>query len=93
MRKDIWKRNGSEGEKEAYNASLAELKAIMVQWSEDKRIEQFFREVDLDAARLDEPQQIQIMRRLQLARQFLSENNAFEKLLKWKTPNELLRER
>lgn len=29
-------------EKEAYNASLAELKAIMVQWAEDKRIEQFF---------------------------------------------------
>lgn len=29
-------------EKEAYNASLAELKSIMVQWAEDKRIEQFF---------------------------------------------------
>ncbi|WP_373694519.1 hypothetical protein [Edwardsiella tarda] len=28
-------------EEEAYNASLAELKAIMVQWAEDKRIEQF----------------------------------------------------
>ncbi|MBZ3672299.1 hypothetical protein JT305_05030 [Salmonella enterica subsp. enterica serovar Senftenberg] len=29
-------------EKEAYNASLAELEVIMVQWAEDKRIEQFF---------------------------------------------------
>lgn len=30
-------------EKEAYSASLAELKAIMEQWAEDKRVEQFFR--------------------------------------------------
>ncbi len=39
-------------EKEACNASLAELKAIMVQWAENKRIEQFLHEAATDAALL-----------------------------------------
>ncbi|EPB2248833.1 hypothetical protein ACRC59_002227 [Citrobacter youngae] len=75
-------------EQEAYNASLTELKAIMVQWAEDKRIEQFFREAELYAAGLEEQQKIQMVERLQLARQFLSEDTAVERLLKWNTPKE-----
>ncbi|EAX0891289.1 hypothetical protein XU44_08265 [Salmonella enterica] len=75
-------------EKEAYNASLAELKAIMVQWTEDKRIEQFFHEAELRATMLDEQQKVLIMERLQLARQFLLADSAVERLLKWKTPRE-----
>ncbi|MGJ3289659.1 hypothetical protein ACH31I_23440, partial [Klebsiella michiganensis] len=77
-------------EEEAYNASRAELKSIMVQWAEDKRLEQFFREAEQDAASLDELQKIQVMERLQLARQFLSGDTAVERLLKWKTPHERL---
>lgn len=83
----------SRREKEAYNASLTELKSIMVQWAEDKRIEQFLYEAEKDVASLDEQQKAQIMERLQLARQFLSEHRAVERLLKWKTPMELLRAR
>lgn len=79
-------------EREAYNASLAELKSIMAQWAEDKRIEQFFYEVEQDEVGLDEQQKIQIMGRLQLARKFLLEHRAVERLLKWKTPMELLKE-
>lgn len=79
-------------EKEAYNASLAELKAIMVQWAEDKRIEQFFREVELDVAILDGQKKALVMERLQLARQLLSVDTAVERLLKWKTPQERLSE-
>ncbi|EIG1054369.1 hypothetical protein LF590_003002 [Salmonella enterica subsp. enterica serovar Napoli] len=77
-------------EEEAYNASRAELKSIMVQWAEDKRLEQFFREAEQDAASLDEQQKVQVMERLQLARQFLSGDMAVERLLKWKTPQERL---
>lgn len=77
-------------EEEAYNASRTELKSIMAQWAEDKRMEQFFCEAELDAADLDEQQKVQIMERLQLARQFLSEDTAVERLLKWKTPQERL---
>ncbi|EDU5629779.1 hypothetical protein CWY12_001411 [Salmonella enterica subsp. enterica serovar Havana] len=77
-------------EKEAYNASLAELKAIMVQWAEDKRVEQFFREAESDASLLGEKQKEQVMERLRLARQLLSVNTAVERLTKWKTPEELL---
>ncbi|EFV4427923.1 hypothetical protein H3N75_002980 [Salmonella enterica] len=77
-------------EEEAFKASIIELKAIMTQWIEDKRMEQFFREAELDAAGLDEQQKVQIMERLQLARQFLSEDTAVERLLKWKTPQERL---
>ncbi|AKW17323.1 hypothetical protein SEESL791_019905 [Salmonella enterica subsp. enterica serovar Sloterdijk str. ATCC 15791] len=75
-------------EKEAYNASLAELKAIMVQWAEDKRIEQFFREAELGTVMLDEKQKTLIMERLHLARRFLSMDSAVERLLKWKAPHE-----
>ncbi|EAB5739957.1 hypothetical protein D5O23_16990 [Salmonella enterica subsp. enterica] len=79
-------------EKEAYNASLAELKAIMVQWAEDKRIEQFFHEAERDVAMLDGQKKALIMERLQLARQLLSVDAAVELLLKWKTPQERLSE-
>ncbi|PEH70857.1 hypothetical protein [Edwardsiella tarda] len=75
-------------EKEAYNASLAELKAIMLQWAEDKRIEQFFREAELGTVMLDEKQKTLIMERLHLARRFLSMDSAVERLLKWKAPHE-----
>ncbi|ENT2913107.1 hypothetical protein ACFEQ5_000401 [Salmonella enterica] len=77
-------------EKEAYNASLAELKAIMVQWAEDKRIEQFFREAESDVSMLEEKQKGQATERLSLARQFLSVDTAIERLLKWQTPQEIL---
>nr|EEE1920046.1 hypothetical protein [Salmonella enterica subsp. diarizonae] len=77
-------------EKEAYNASLAELKAIMLLWAEDKRIEQFFREAELDVAMLDGQKKALVMERLQLARQLLSVDTAVERLLKWETPQERL---
>lgn len=77
-------------EKEAYSASRTELKSIMAQWTEDKQLEQFFHEAELDAAMLDEQQKIQVMERLQLARQFMSEDTAVERLLKWETPKEKL---
>lgn len=77
-------------EKEAYNASLAELKGIMSQWAEDKHIEQFFREVELDVAMLDGQKKELVMERLQLARQLLSVDTAVERLLKWETPQERL---
>ncbi|EAN1748881.1 hypothetical protein NFU85_003194 [Salmonella enterica] len=77
-------------EEEAYNASRTELKSIMVQWAEDKRMEQFFHEAELDAASLDVQQKARVMERLQLARQFLSEDTAVERLLKWETPHERL---
>jgi len=80
-------------EKEAYNASLEELKTIMVQWAEDKRIEQFFREAELDVAMLDGQKKALVMERLQLARQLLSVDTAVERLLKWETPEERAKKR
>ncbi|EGE4743832.1 hypothetical protein RMP99_002403 [Salmonella enterica] len=80
----------SRREKEAYNASLTELKSIMVQWAEDKRIEQFFYEAEFDVSKLGEQQRVQIMERIQLARQLLSGTTAVERLLRWKTPQEQL---
>ena len=65
-------------EKDAYNASLAELKAIMVQWAEDKRIEQFFREAESDVSLIEGKHNGQVMERLQLARQLLSVDTAVE---------------
>lgn len=79
-----------EQEEQAYNASRTELKSIMAQWTEDKRLEQFFHQAESDALTLDEQQKVQVMERLQLARQFLSEDTAVERLLKWKTPKERL---
>lgn len=77
-------------DEEAYNASRTELKSIMAQWAEDKRMEQFFCEAELDAELLDEQKKAQVKIRLQLARQLLSEDTAVERLLNWKTPQALL---
>lgn len=77
-------------ENEAYNASVAELKAIMAQWAEDKSIEQFFHEAESDASLLEEKQKGPVMERLQLARQLLSVDTAVERLLRWVTPQEWL---
>ncbi|MFB1943888.1 hypothetical protein [Salmonella enterica] len=77
-------------EEEAHKARITELKAIMAQWAEDKRMEQFFREAELDAAGLDEQQKVRVMERLHLAQQLLSEDTAVERLLKWQTPLERL---
>lgn len=77
-------------EDEAYKASLRELKTIMAQWSEDKKLEHFFHEAERDAAMLDTLEREVLIKRLQLARQFLSVESAVERLLKWKTPEELL---
>ena len=79
-----------ELEAEAYSASRTELKSIMVQWTEDKQLEHFFHEVESDAVTFNEQQKVQVIERLQLARQFLSEDTAVERLLKWKTPKERL---
>ncbi|MCX9024281.1 hypothetical protein [Citrobacter portucalensis] len=79
-------------EEEAYSASRTELKSIMAQWAEDKWLGQFFCEAEKDAASLDEQQKVQVMKRLQLARQFLSGDTAVKRLLKWKTPQERLGE-
>ncbi|UAN63374.1 hypothetical protein [Serratia sp. JSRIV006] len=79
-----------EQEEQAYSASRTELKSIMAQWTEDKRLEQFFHQAESDALTLDEQQKVEVMERLQLARQFLSEDTAVERLLKWKTPKERL---
>ncbi|MFJ5315717.1 hypothetical protein [Pectobacterium versatile] len=77
-------------EEDACNASRTELKSIMVRWAEDKQMEQFLREAESDAAMLDEQQKAQVMERLQLARQLLSEDSVVECLLKWRTPAERL---
>ncbi|EAA7393374.1 hypothetical protein GKU25_07430 [Salmonella enterica] len=77
-------------EKDAYDASLTELKVIMTQWAEDKRIEQFFHEAESDASLLEGKQKGQVMERLQLARQLLSVDTAVERLLRWVTPQERL---
>lgn len=62
MRKDIGKgRERIRRENEAYNASVAELKAIMAQWAEDKSIEQFFHEAESDSSLLEEKQKGPVM--------------------------------
>ncbi|MGG8098666.1 hypothetical protein PGO14_24240, partial [Klebsiella aerogenes] len=70
-----------------------ELKAIMAQWAEDKRIEQFFREAESDVYLVEGKHKGQVMERLQLARQLLSVDTAVERLLKWTTPQERLNKR
>lgn len=79
-----------EEKEKARSASLAELKSIMAQWAEDKRLEQFFHEAEKETEMLDEQQKMLVTERLQLARQFLSQDRAIERLLKWKTPDERL---
>lgn len=72
----------------AHKASITELKAIMVPWAEDKRMEQCFREAEPDVAMLDGQKKALVMERLQLARQLVSVDTAVERSLEWDTPQE-----
>ncbi len=75
---------------EAHKKSLIELQSIMAQWIEDKRIEQFFQDVECGIADLDNEQKEKIKARIKLAKQFLFGNKATDRLISWKTPTEIL---
>ncbi|HDL7358826.1 TPA: hypothetical protein PXN21_002157 [Yersinia enterocolitica] len=77
---------------EAHKKSQSELQSIMIQWIEDKRIEQFFQEAEFDALNLSNEQKELVQERIKLARQFLSGDSAIQRLINWKTPQERLPE-
>lgn len=76
---------------EAAKQSKEELFSIMAQWTEDKRVEQFFEEAEKDALKMSDRDQMSVLERLSLTQQFLSGTSAIERLIKWQTPEERLK--
>lgn len=76
---------------EARKASVNELQTIMAKWTEDMRIEQFFREAERDIENYDPVLQEKLRERLNAAREFLQGETALQRLLIWKAPDERLK--
>lgn len=85
------KRETIRKQEEAHKASVNELHVIMAKWTEDMRVEQFFRDAEKDIERCDAALHEQLRERLRAAKEFLKGETALQRLLKWRTPEERLK--
>ena len=72
----------------ALKESQEELLAIIGTWSEAKRIEQFFEEVQAHVEPSDADTRNTLQERLRLARRMLAAPSALDAFLSWKAPDE-----
>lgn len=86
-----WRREREERERaKAFEDSKSDLNKLIEEWSEARRIEGFFQEIEEFSKTLPQEDKRQIMERLQLAREFANTPNALDMLRAWKTPEERL---
>ena len=76
---------------ESVQESRAHLEQIIRQWSCVVSVQQFLAGVERHAAALPETDQVQVLERLKLARDFLGNPDPLEFFLSWKTPTERYR--
>ena len=77
---------------QAEKDSLEELKQVIDAWGEVNRIEQFFRDAETHAARLDCEEKNHVLDRLKLAREMIGRIDALDYFRHWRTPDERLEE-
>jgi len=78
-------------EARAYKQSVNEVYGIMAKWAEDMRVEQFFIDAERDIQNCDPAMQEKLSERLKAAREFMQDETALQRLLKWRTPDEKLK--
>ena len=72
----------------AIKDSRDELSDIIKAWAKAKRIEEFFADVERQAATMEEDQKAAVLERLALARRMADTTDALRWLASWKTPEE-----
>lgn len=72
----------------AIEESRDELSDIIKAWGKAKRIEEFFADVELRTADLEDEEKAAVLERLALARKMVDSTDALKWLASWKTPQE-----
>lgn len=86
-----WKREEAERKRiKAAKDSREELHAIIDAWNETRKIEEFFRQLERQAAELHESEREQVMERIRAARSQVGNANALDRFLKWRNAHERL---
>lgn len=84
-----WKRKEAEARAaKALKDSKEELLAIIDAWVRDRRIEEFFQNVELQSARMPDDERSRLTSRLQLGRQLIGDVNPVAQFAAWKAPDE-----
>ena len=78
------RKEGEEGEE------ASDLNDIIVRWSEEKRIQNFFAELEQEINLTGGEQRQQLLDRIEQAKGLLSNETALDLLAKWKSPEERL---
>jgi len=87
--KQRWLREEAERRRaEAIKASREQLFAVIEAWTLAKRIEGFFEDAGLRAAKLDDEEHAVVVERLKRARDLLGGIDALQRFRSWKTPEE-----
>jgi hypothetical protein len=73
---------------EALKASREDLLRIIGRWAESNRIEQFFKDIELRAADLNDLEKCKIHERLKLARNLIGSADALDHFRGWRSPDE-----
>jgi hypothetical protein len=73
---------------EAQKASKEALLRIVHAWAESRSLEQFFKDVERQAADCCDEERLRLSKRLKLARQLIGGDNALERFIDWKSPDE-----
>lgn len=74
---------------EALKQSQKELFQIIDTWAEANRIENFFKDAEQRANDLSDDKKMNILERLQRARELIGSTEALEHFVRWRTPNEI----
>lgn len=86
-----WKLEQEKREqKEARDQSLKELRQLIDKWGEVKRIDSFFDEIEKVSVDLPQHTRTAVLERVQLAKDVIGKADAFQELLNWQTPDEIL---
>jgi dGTP triphosphohydrolase len=84
-----WEREDDQRQiADSVKKSHEELAQVIQSWATVTSIEQFFKGVEERASALSEAQQEQVLKRLQLAREFIGTQDPLEFFSSWKTPSE-----
>ena len=79
-------------QEKAFKESHEELLQLIDKWGEIKRIESFFKEIEVAAAVLPEEAQSEALERITKARELVGYPNALQGLFQWQSPEEKLTE-
>jgi len=94
IQQEKWRKEQEERRTaEVLKQSREGLYQIIHAWSEANQIEYFFKDVERRVNDHSEDKKMKMFERLQRARELIGNTDAFEHFLRWKTPDEIKKDK